>query len=777
MRWLGVSLWLIPVCALAQSGAWQPLGPAPATDGQVEGIVQGEVVGAVNALAAHPTDPDVLFAAAVNGGIWRTGNATATSPTWVAQTDSLVSLSLTSIEFDPTDSNAQTLVAGSGRTSSLSSLGGSLIGLLRTTDGGASWTALTGTGGTLANRQIRGVAARGPILMAAVNAAAGDPNAGIYRSTDTGGTFVLASGGSGTGLPAGRSTDLAGDPNDTAVLYTPIIDGAAPGIYRTTDSGATWALVSDAAMNTQILNSSRTRIAVGNSNQVYVAVIRSGRLSNVYRSATGTGGFTDMGVPTTTELGGVQIGAHTGGQGGTHFSMAADPTDVNVVYLAGDRQPHPGEGNGSQVFFPTPNSIGAQDYSGRAFRGQFGGAPVWRPLTHNGTANNSSPHADSRDMAFAANGVLIESDDGGVYRRTQPNSTAGIWQTMNGNLQTTEYHSLAYDSFSDRVMGGAQDVGTHDEDNVATRRFRSVSTGDGGDVTVSDVGATTVSTRYSSFQNLAAFARRTVNASNVVASLTFPDLVTTDGTTFVGQFYTPIIANAAAANRLIIGGGAPNAPADAPAGVFESLNQGDTMTRISVDRIRSFAGSPLVYGIPGNPGLLFYYGNDTTLPGDPAVLKLRTSDAGTLTALTSPGSIVDLEIDPSVNPATAPSAGRLFALTASSVFFSSNTGSSFTNVTGNLNADFAPGALRAMVFIPDGNGALVVAGDRGVFIARANDGYLIWQRLGTGFPNAPVFELDYDSADNKLLAGTLGRGAWALLQPISLDAMFRDSFE
>lgn len=85
MRWLGVSLWLIPVCALAQSGTWEPLGPAPATDGQVEGIAQGEVVGAVNALAAHPTDPDVLFAAAVNGGIWRTGNATATSPTWVAQ--------------------------------------------------------------------------------------------------------------------------------------------------------------------------------------------------------------------------------------------------------------------------------------------------------------------------------------------------------------------------------------------------------------------------------------------------------------------------------------------------------------------------------------------------------------------------------------------------------------------------------------------------------------------------------------------------------------------
>lgn len=55
-------------------------------NGQVENISPGlfdnPVSGAVNALAPHPTNPDVLYVAAVNGGIWRTANATAAKPSW-----------------------------------------------------------------------------------------------------------------------------------------------------------------------------------------------------------------------------------------------------------------------------------------------------------------------------------------------------------------------------------------------------------------------------------------------------------------------------------------------------------------------------------------------------------------------------------------------------------------------------------------------------------------------------------------------------------------------
>lgn len=747
---------------LSWGQAWQDLGPSPNTLGQVEGITNGEVVGAVNALAAHPTNADILYAAAVNGGVWRTNNATAASPTWVRQTDALGSLSMTSLEFDPTDSNRLTLVAGSGRTSSLGGAGSTPIGLLRTTDGGTNWTVLTGTSPTLAGRQIRGVAARGAILMAAVSGSAGDPNSGLYRSTNTGVGFTLISGAAGSGLPAGRTTDLAGDPGTNATFYVPVIDGAAPGLYRSTDSGATWTLVSDATMNTQFSGSTRVRLAVGNSAQVYAAVIRSGRLSNVYRSATGTGSFADLGVPTTIEAGGVAIGAHPGGQGGTHFSMAAHPTDVNVVFLAGDRQPYSGEGNGTNVFFP--NSIGANDYSGRSFRGQLGGSPVWRPLTHVGTSNNSAPHADSRDMTFDANGNLIECDDGGVYRRTQPNLTSGLWQSVNGTLQTTEFHNLAYDRVSDRVTGGAQDTGTPEEEQIAIKRFRSVSTADGGDAAVNDVSSATLSTRYSSFQNLGSFRRRTVNASNVVQTTAFPSLTPTDGNTLSAQFVTPLAVNEVTGTRLVIGGSN---------GVFESSDEGNTITRVSTQRVPSPVGSPLVYGITGNAGLL-YFGGATPTGG----LYLRTADGNGITTLASlPAAVVDVTIDPSVNPATSPTTGRLFAMTSVAVFFSSNTGTAFSNVTGNLISAFAPGDLRSMTFIPAADSALVVAADRGVFLSRSSGGFSTWQFLGTGLPNAPAFELEYDAVDNVLVAGTLGRGAWKLSNPLSSPNLFANGFE
>ena len=148
---------------------WTPEGPRPTTRGQVEGIVDGEVVGAVKAVAAHPTDPDIVYVGAVNGGVWRTRNARDARPTWEQLTDAQQSLSLGALELDPTDSATRTLVAGTGRFSSLSRIGGALIGVLRTTDGGATWTTLDGDG-QLRGLHICDVASRGQTIVVAANA-------------------------------------------------------------------------------------------------------------------------------------------------------------------------------------------------------------------------------------------------------------------------------------------------------------------------------------------------------------------------------------------------------------------------------------------------------------------------------------------------------------------------------------------------------------------------------------------------------------------------------
>lgn len=735
-------------------GVWLQRGPVAIEGGQVEGINNRPVSGAVEALAAHPTNDAILYIATVNGGIWRTGNATAASPTWVAQTANLPSGSMGAIAFDPTDTTRQTLVAGTARRSSYYRIGGARLGVLRTTDGGSNWTVLN-PGGALSTRDVRAVVAAGSIVLAAT------PD-GLYRTTSAGsgsGSFIAVSGASGSGLPAGFTSDLVQRPGTPATLYTTVISGSAPGLYRSTDTGANWSRVSSAAMDTQLGGASRARIAVRTIGQVFVGVVRAGRLAEVYRSADGSTGWTALGVPTTTEADGSVLGIHPGGQGEVHFSIAADPIVDTVVYVGGDRQPGRSESNFANPQWP--NALGANDYSGRIFRGDSSlpAASRWTSLTHSGTSNNSAPHADSRGMAFDANGTLLQVDDGGVYRRNSPRFATGLWTSLVGNLSVTEQHGVGWDAVSDRVVGGTQDNGANVQRTVNTASvFDSILNGDGGDIAIEDRGSTTVSTRYSSAQRLLIFRRRTVNASNSVTSVATPTLTPVGSDPAVNPaFYTPISANAGDALRLCIG---------AQNGLYESFNRGDTVTRISTLQVNEIVGDPLVCGLPGNADYLLFGSGNT--------VRRRTTSGGTITSIaTLPATVVDVDVDPA-NPQ------RLFAMTADRVYHSSAATPSFTEVSGNL-ATLEPGTLRSMALIATGDRPLVVGADRGVFIAFPSTGYATWYRYGTQLPTVPVYELEFDATDNVLLAGTLGRGAWIQTSfpsaPVLPALIFRNGFE
>lgn len=711
---------------------WVPNGPGPNTQGQVENITNREVVGAVNAVTPHPTDANILYVGAVNGGIWRTGNAMAVSPNWTQQTDFAQSLSIGALEFDPTDASNQTLVAGIGRFSSFLRAGGALTGLLRTTDA-TTWTAITG-GGTLLGLNISGVAPRGNTIVISVN---DGPVArrGVWRSTDVGVTWTQISGAAGSGLPAGRAFDLVGDPTNSARMFT---NAGNNGLYRSTDTGASWSKVSNAAMDALISGSNNIEIAVGTSNNVYVAIVTGGQLAGVFRSGDSGTTWTAMDLPTTA--GG---GIHPGGQGGIHLSLAADPNNANIVYIGGDRQDF-------------PNFIGAADFSGRLFRGDASqpSGSQFVHLTHSnslgpaggGTISNSAPHADSRDMDIAANGVLIEGDDGGIYRRTNPQTNNGDWFSMNGDLQTTEFHNMAWDANADIIIGGAQDTGTPQQQLSGNVTWQSVSTADGGDVAVDDTGTPGLSVRYSSNQFLGGFRRRVYDSANNFQSQVFPVLtVLAGGNPLAAQFYTPIELNNVNPNRLIIG---------AANSVYESLDQGNTVTEIGVGiRVNDTGNDPIAYGATGNANML-YIGSGTQVfirnAAAPAALTASTTYPGT-------AAVVDIAIDPST-PNTA------FVVDSANVFQTTDGGATWNNVTGNL-AVLNVGVIHSLVFRGGVSGdAAVVGTDTGVFIALGPT-FNVWNRLGNGLPTVPVYDLDYDAQDRIFVAGTLGRGGWLLQEP------------
>src|SRR5262245_40690462 len=82
---------------LALSNIWVAQGPGPIINGQDAGITspQGNnpVAGAIEAVAPLVTTPnytgnaDVIYVATVNGGVWKTTNATAATPSWTPLTD------------------------------------------------------------------------------------------------------------------------------------------------------------------------------------------------------------------------------------------------------------------------------------------------------------------------------------------------------------------------------------------------------------------------------------------------------------------------------------------------------------------------------------------------------------------------------------------------------------------------------------------------------------------------------------------------------------------
>lgn len=755
----------LPVGAHGQpppiAAEWKSQGPSPAVDGQSENVTpNNEVVGAIHTVLAHPTDPKTVYVGSVNGGIWRTKNSQSVNPNWKPLTDSMPSSAIGAMAFDPTDATANTIVAGVGRFSSFGRLGGNRVGLYKTTDGGETWTHITG-GGTLLGKNVSGVAPRGNVIVISVDTADVNaiPNLGIWRSTDGGATFTQISVGNGaaTGLPGGVTHDLAGDAANPARLFTSVVFanlvGGTNGVYRSLDTGATWTKVSNAAMDALLISggangTANVEFAVGNNNNVYAAFANAGRLSGLFRSGDGGTTWTAMDRPRT---GPNNVGIHPGGQASIHMSIVADPTDANIVYIGGDRQPFRAEeGLGPPQF---PNSIGAQNFSGRLFRcdASLPAGSQCMPLTHNGTASNSSPHADSREMVFDAAGNILETDDGGIYKRLNPRSATGDWVSIIGDLAVSEQHDLSFDPLAGIVFVGTQDNDDPHQNKKNDKDWFVLLSGDGGDTAVDNqTMGPDASIRYDSAQSLLAFVRTFWNAGNDLLGFVFPPLTPINGSpAFSGQFVTPVELNAVTPTRIILGGAN---------GTYETFDQGDTINRISTVVINGSGIDAVSYGGLGNPDLL--------VVGSGARLFIRTAahPAPLTEVLTYPGrltpnTIRDTVIDPD-------NANAIYLTNAQQVWRTLDGGATWNNLTGNI-LSFQPIALRAIEYIPradasGSNDALVVSTFTGVYVAYESTGFTQWSPLGTGLPNVGVLDLHYSAADKTLVAGSLGRGAWKM---------------
>src|SRR5271168_5392134 len=139
----------------SSSGTWTPLGPVPlASDATGDGFQNyNQVSGRATAVAIDPADAsgNTVYIGGAQGGVWKSTDAAgsvANNVTWTAVTDDQATLSIGSIAIQPGKSNpAQSVIlVGTGEAdNSADSYFG--LGILRSADGGNTWTLIPAANG------------------------------------------------------------------------------------------------------------------------------------------------------------------------------------------------------------------------------------------------------------------------------------------------------------------------------------------------------------------------------------------------------------------------------------------------------------------------------------------------------------------------------------------------------------------------------------------------------------------------------------------------------
>ena len=402
--------------ATALSQRWEYVGPSNLTVPARRHYGQGTLSGRVNGLAYDPNNAAGYWLASASGGAWK---STDSGQTWTSVSQSWPALETSCVATHPTDSN--TVYVGTGDFPGKGSLS---FGVMKTTDGGQTWTNLGKQ--QFGNFPVSDIIVdpENPQIVVAATGRGATVAGQVWRSTNGGQSWAPAinTPADWSGLAVGARS-AAG-----ARYYWAIGQGVAGGeLWRSADRGATWTRSTTSLLGAGVQYGLDVAASRLNADTVYT-------LSGLDRS-----------IRKSTDAGLTFADITTG------FPNDDKPSDNY---------------NWSQAAYDwhlTTSSTGAKDVlyvglidlvmspDGGTTWTSAGGSYGSNALTHDGqhcvAVNPKSP-----------NEILV-GNDGGVFRMLYTPATSAVTfaSNLNAGLGITQFNSADYHpSDATWMLGGAQ---------------------------------------------------------------------------------------------------------------------------------------------------------------------------------------------------------------------------------------------------------------------------------------------------------------------------------
>ena len=675
---------------------WLPIGPRPIADGAYS------YAGRVTALATVPGSPNVVYAGAAQGGVWKTTDG---GNVWVPLTDGQDSLAIGAITIDPSNTNVVYVGTGEANQSCDSYYG---IGLLKTTDGGTTWTNLGAS--TFQNTSIAKIVVH-PTISTTLWVANGSGAAGfscygragtfgVWKSIDGGTSWTQVLGSAQTGVNQAVH-DLLRSPSDPNTLYAAV---DASGIWKTVNGGTSWVKL---AGGLPVANIGRLDIGIHPLLASVLYVIAS-RGNN-----------------------GAQLGTYKSTDSGATWTVLPIPSGTCHYWTFQDICTYSGSSAG-QCWY----DLFLEVQSGNAV--WAGGTAIFK-TTNGGTSwIDSCPqsvHTDQHAMAFGSVGRAWIGNDGGVWASSDGGTS---WVNKNGNLQITQFYpGAALDpSNYDRAIAGAQDNGTPRMTGSTT--WDLTTFGDGAACVID--GNSPATTWYTSSQYLN--ISKTINGGlSYFGAVNGLVDANTGAAPFIGQFR----ACPADSNVLIAGTDNVWRTTDA-AGNWE-WNSPDPVDPSGAQIVTlAFA--------PSDPTCSTY------AVGTGAGRVFRTSDGGmtwqNVTGILPGRALNDLAFDPA-------DSSVLYAAVSgfgSSHLYRTTDFLSPSPSWSPVDAGIPDAPINAVLVDPESSNVVYAGSDLGLF--KSEDAGASWAHQLNGIPKVAIYDLLADAGTRAIVAFTHGRGAFRL---------------